>query len=144
MAEEISNQQIYPEQQGMVNQQTSIQQQPVQEQGMMSQNDLPKPPHVQPVIIDRLKKQETFSYKDKNGYEYKYLLQFPGVRRAYEMLDEARGDDGYTSNSKLYDLYCKEVVVEPAGLTLDDFDERPGLQELMNACDRFCGEALSD
>lgn len=99
---------------------------------------------VEPAKIDRLSNNETFTYTDKNGYEYKYVLQFPGITRAYEMLDNATMANGQISKAVLANEYIENVVVEPAGLTLDDFDERPGVEELYNAIDLFLGGKLQD
>lgn len=92
--------------------------------------------------FDRLGKNETWVYKDKNGKEWKYQLQFPGIRKTYEMLDNAKMPNGNLSKSVLYDEYLANVVVEPSGLTLDDFDERPGVEELFDKLDTFLGSRL--
>lgn len=97
-----------------------------------------------PAKIDRLSGNETFTYKDKNGYEYKYTLQFPGMVKAYEMLDNATMANGIISKAVLMDEYFKNVVVEPRNLTLDKFDELPGAEELYQAIDSFLGEKMSD
>ena len=53
-------------------------------------------------------------------------------------------ENGQLAKSVLADEYIRNVVVEPAGLTLDDFDNRPGLNELYNAIDLFLGKKMSD
>lgn len=103
-------------------------------------NTVPAP---EPVQIDRLGHNETFTFTDKNGFNWDYEFQFPGVRKAYEIIDNARMANGVLANSLLYDGYCENVIVKPAGLTLDDFDNRPGLDEVMEAVDTFCGKRLS-
>lgn len=100
-------------------------------------------PAPKPVQIDRLGHNETFVFTDKNGFDWEYEFQFPGVRKAYEILDNARMSNGVLANSLLYDGYCENVIVKPVGFTLDDFDSRPGLDEVMEAVDTFCGKRLS-
>lgn len=99
---------------------------------------------VEPQTIDRLSGNEVFKYTDKNGYEYEYTLQFPGVVKTWEMMDNATMENGQLAKSVLADEYIRNVIVEPAGLTLDDFDNRPGLNELYNAIDLFLGKKMSD
>lgn len=100
-------------------------------------------PAPQPVHLDRLSHNENFVYTDKNGYDWNYTFQFPGVRKAYEILDNAQMANGGISSAVLYDGFCQSVIVSPAHLTLDDFDERPGLTEVMNAADSFLGRWLN-
>lgn len=92
--------------------------------------------------FDRLGKNETWTFKDKNGKEWKYQLQFPGIRKTMEIFDKVVQANGQTSMAKSMEEYLKYVVVEPSGLTLDDFDERPGVMELYQACDQFLGSRL--
>lgn len=92
--------------------------------------------------FDRLGKTESWTYTDKNGKDWKYEFQFPGIRKTYEMLDNAKMSNGNLSKSVLYDEYLANVVVSPAGLTLDDFDERPGVEELFDKLDNFLGSRL--
>lgn len=107
-------------------------------------NPVPTPmPSPKPVQIDRLAHSEDYVYKDANGYEWHYKFQFPGVRKAYEMLDNAKMANGVISNSILYDEYCQSVIIDPAHLSIDDFDNRPGLEEVMDAADSFLGKWLS-
>ncbi|WP_230678526.1 hypothetical protein [Lacticaseibacillus zhaodongensis] len=100
-------------------------------------------PTPQPYKIDRLGENKDFTYTDKNGYVWHYTLQFPGLKKMYEILDSSNNDNGTTSQSKLYENYLKFVVVKPAGLTIDSFNTIPGFSELMNAADTFCGERIS-
>ncbi|WP_283598179.1 hypothetical protein [Ligilactobacillus saerimneri] len=99
---------------------------------------------VTPVKVDRLANNKTFTYTDKNGAEHKYVLQFPGVVKTWEMIDNATMQNGQIAKSILADEYIRNVVVEPQGLTLDSFDYLPGLDELYNAIDLFLGEKMSD
>lgn len=97
-----------------------------------------------PVEVDRLGENEDYVYTDKNGAEWKYTFQFPGVRKAYEILDNATMANGQIARSIYFDEMIQNVIVEPAGLTLDDFDDRPGLDELYTALDLFLGARISD
>lgn len=38
------------------------------------------------------------------------------------------------------DQLLEHVVVQPANLTLDDFDEREGIDQLIDEADEFLGE----
>ena len=101
----------------------------------------PAAPAPEPVKLNMLAKQKSFIFKDANGYEWKYLFQFPGIKQAWEMIDNARMENGMLSNTKLWEQYCEQVIVEPANLKIDDFNDRPGLVEVMNACDTFLTDA---
>ncbi|KRK40796.1 hypothetical protein [Loigolactobacillus bifermentans] len=89
-----------------------------------------------PVKLELLRKHDSFVYTDKNGYEWPYEVQFPGMRELYDMIDDAG-----RSTSKLYDAYLKYVVVSPAGLTIDSFNDRPGLAQVMDKVDTFLVKA---
>lgn len=119
--------------------------QPVLNAVQAGQQPAPSTPAPQPVQINRLASShnERYTYTDKNGFEWNYTFQFPGVRKAYKMLDDARMSNGGIANSIYYDEVCKEVIIEPRGLSLDSFDERPGLEELMDAADTFLGTMLN-
>ncbi|MGG1105638.1 hypothetical protein ABES74_02335 [Bacillus subtilis] len=66
-----------------------------------------------------------------------YTLQHPGTRRSIEFNDEAINiNTGMFSSAKLYELYMKEVVVEPK-VSYDYFDEKPGFLELMKEVQTF-------
>ena len=96
-----------------------------------------------PFKIDRLGKNKDYTYTDKNGYEWHYQFQFPGIRKMMAILDDCTLANGTTSNALLWEAYCENVIVQPHGLKLDDFDTRPGLNEVMAAADEFCGSRLS-
>lgn len=104
------------------------------------QESIPAPA---PVKLDRLGHNEKFVFTDANGYEWPYEFQFPGLRRAYEIFDNARMANGQISKAALYDEFCEAVIVSPANLTVDSFDERPGFEEVMDAVDTFCGKWIS-
>jgi hypothetical protein len=128
--EQVNNQQSVAQSETPVNQNVPAQESPV------------RPPEVAPQTLDLLSHQKEFVFEDKNHYKWRYTLQYPGIRKHLEMLDEAEMSNGTTANSILWEQYLKYVVVVPNNLTLDDFDKRPGLIQLMNACDSFLGETI--
>lgn len=102
----------------------------------------PKKP-AEPVKIDRLAGNENFTFTDANGYEWQYTFQFPGIRKINEMLDNSKMGNGVISNTIYWQELLDNVVIEPRRLDLDDFDTRPGLTEVMDAADTFCGKKMS-
>lgn len=95
-----------------------------------------------PETVDRLRGNQKWVYTDSNGYDWEYEFQFPGIRKAYEIIDNARMENGQIARSVMYDEMLKSVVVQPHGLTLDDFDNRPGAAELFDAVDSFLGSRM--
>lgn len=85
-------------------------------------------------------KQKTVVITDKNGKDWTYKLQYPGMRAAMEILDNSRMPNGLIARSVFADQLLEQVVVEPAGLDVDSFDERPGLSQLIDEADLFLGE----
>lgn len=96
--------------------------------------------NVQPEKVDRLGKNKIVKIKDANGYEWEYELQFPGMRKALEMEDNCRMENGQLAKSLLFDEYLENVVVNPDKLTIDDFDNRPGMFDLFNEIQTFLTE----
>lgn len=97
---------------------------------------------VEPQKIDRLGAHEDWTFKDDNGYEWKYTFQFPGLVKAYEMLDNATMANGQTAKSVLFNEYLQNVVVSERLTSIDDLIDRPGVAELFNAIDSFLGNLL--
>ncbi|KRO15902.1 hypothetical protein [Lacticaseibacillus saniviri] len=97
----------------------------------------------EPVKIDRLAHNEDYVFTDENGYEWHYTFQFPGIRKMQQMLDSSRLDNGVFSEALYNEMLCENVIVAPHGLTLDDFDTRPGYKEVMTAADLFCGSRFN-
>ncbi len=87
-------------------------------------------------------KQQVVTVTDKEGKDWEYLLQFPGMRAAMEILDNSRMPNGLISRAVYAQELLDQVVVEPANLTVDDFDERPGLSQLIDEADLFLGELI--
>ena len=48
--------------------------------------------------------------------------------------------NGQLARSMFADQILEHVVVQPAHLTLDDFDEREGINQLVDEADEFLGE----
>ncbi|NJI50583.1 hypothetical protein [Bacillus subtilis] len=66
-----------------------------------------------------------------------YTLQHPGTRRMVELQDEAVNlNTGKPTSADLYDLYMKEVVVDPK-VNYEYFDEHEGFMELMKEVQSF-------
>ena len=85
-------------------------------------------------------KQKTVEIKRTDGETDTYLLQYPGIRKVMEMIDDSMMPNGILARSVYAEQLLKEVVVQPANLTIDDFDEREGLQTLVDEADEFLGE----
>ncbi|MBC1722248.1 hypothetical protein [Listeria seeligeri] len=89
--------------------------------------------------FDKFGKQEVFTANDNTEYTF----QFPGTRRAQEILDESKNGYGVVVDSVYYERIMKDVIVEPKGLDLDYWDEHEGYREVMNAADTFLGRLLN-
>lgn len=59
--------------------------------------------------------------KEFNGKEY--VAQFSGVSTAIKGIDQSRMDNGATSTEELSNYIFEHVIVEPKGLTADDFED---------------------
>lgn len=83
-------------------------------------------------------KQETFKATD--GTEF--VLQFPGVQAAVQLLDRSKNGFGNIVN----DLYYKELMANVIAKPVVDYDffeaHDTSLTEVMNAADRFLGSLL--
>ena len=68
--------------------------------------------------------------KEINGTKYK--AQFAGLSVAQDAVDSTYIDDtAITSTKKLTEYILEHVIVEPKGLTSDDFDVYEDLQEVV-------------
>ncbi|MFB7302620.1 hypothetical protein [Heyndrickxia sporothermodurans] len=68
-----------------------------------------------------------------------YTLQHPGVKRAFEITDDAmKPNQQVPSMMKLFEAYMKDVIVEPK-TDWDYWDEKPpnDVNELMQEVDSF-------
>lgn len=66
-----------------------------------------------------------------------YKLQHPGVRWYMENTDNSRDARGVLSVAKYAQNLLDNVVVDPPGLKLDDFDSVGELEELVQKADQF-------
>ena len=57
-----------------------------------------------------------------------------------EIIDNSTMPNGQLARSTFADQILEHVVVQPARLTLDDFDEREGINQLVDEADEFLGE----
>lgn len=97
---------------------------------------------VEPQKIDRLGAHKDWTFTDANGYERKYTFQFPGLKKAYEMIDNATMANGQIAKGVLFEEYLENVVVSERLTSLDDLIDRPGIGELFDAIDSFLGGLL--
>lgn len=67
--------------------------------------------------------------KEINGV--KYIAQFNGISAAVDALDDWRKDNENISISKMSKYILDNVIVEPKGLTMDDFDSMDELNEVV-------------
>lgn len=68
--------------------------------------------------------------KEINGVKYK--AQFAGLSVAQDAVDSTYIDDStITSTKKLTEYIFEHVIVEPKGLTVDNFDTMEELQEVV-------------
>lgn len=86
--------------------------------------------------LDKLYKQETVEIA---GVEYTF--QFPGVRRAQQILDSAK-ITGVFSNEIYNTRLMDEIIVQPNDIDWDYWDENEGYLEVMDKADRFLGRLL--
>lgn len=67
-----------------------------------------------------------------------YTMQFPGVRRAQQILDSSKGPAGIFFDEAYNTKLMEEVIVEPK-IDWDYWDEHEGYRELMDEADTFLG-----
>lgn len=70
--------------------------------------------------------------KEINGV--KYVAQYSGLKTAMRMVDECYVNDNSRNMSpwKVAEYVFKNVIVEPTGLSIDDFDDMDELNEVVN------------
>ncbi|GEP74112.1 hypothetical protein [Weissella thailandensis] len=90
--------------------------------------------------VSKFGQQKEVEIKRADGGVDKYLLQYPGIRKAMEIIDNSTMPNGQLARSIFADQLLEHVVVQPANLSLDDFDEREGINQLIDAADEFLGE----
>jgi hypothetical protein len=90
--------------------------------------------------VSKFGQQKEVEIKRADGGVDKYLLQYPGIRKAMEIIDNSTMPNGQLARSIFADQLLEHVIVQPANLSLDDFDEREGINQLVDAADEFLGE----
>lgn len=90
--------------------------------------------------VSKFGQQKEVEIKRADGGVDKYLLQYPGIRKAMEIIDNSTMPNGQLARSIFAEQLLEHVVVQPANLSLDDFDEREGINQLVDAADEFLGE----
>ena len=90
--------------------------------------------------VSKFGQQKEVEINRADGGVDKYLLQYPGIRKAMEIIDNSTMPNGQLARSIFADQLLEHVVVQPANLSLDDFDEREGINQLVDAADEFLGE----
>ena len=80
------------------------------------------------------KGENKFYTKEKEINGTKYVAQFSGLSSIMRAIDESYIDknSSNTSISKLSKYLFENVIVEPTGLTADDFDSMEELNEVIN------------
>ena len=72
-----------------------------------------------------------------SGEGNKYTFQTVMNSKMAEILDEGTNEVGKLMNAKMMPLMLEHVVVQPAGLTMDDFNSWDELQEVTTAAYTF-------
>lgn len=78
-------------------------------------------------------KQKEFKTKKGN----KFIFQTVSNSKYLEIMDEATTTEGKPLLSKLYAAVLEHIVVQPSGLTVDDFESFKELQEVCEAALTF-------
>lgn len=82
-------------------------------------------------------KQDEHTHKETG---IKYVFQFPGTKRAQEILDISK-QGGSFSDTTYNELLMKEVIASPQ-TDWDYWDEHDGYMEVLDKADRFLGSLL--
>ena len=78
-------------------------------------------------------KTKQFTSKAKNEYTFQNVMNSVQA----EIMDKGTNDNGKVLNAKMIPLMLENVVVQPQGLTMDDFETWEELEEVANAAFRF-------
>lgn len=78
-------------------------------------------------------KSKDFTSKEENTYKFQSVMNSVQAK----IWDEGTNDNGGIINSKMMPLLLEHIVVEPAGLTMDDFDSWGELSEVTGAALTF-------
>ena len=78
-------------------------------------------------------KTKEFTSKAGNKYTFQNVMN----SKQAEIIDEGTNAEGKVLNVKMMPLMLNHVVVAPAGLTMDDFDNWAELEEVTNKAFSF-------
>lgn len=78
-------------------------------------------------------KTKEFTSKAKNKYTFQTVMN----SKMAEILDEGTNSVGKMLNAKMMPLMLEHIVVQPAGLTMDDFESWAELEEVTGAAYTF-------
>lgn len=78
---------------------------------------------------------KTKDFKSKAGNEYKFQTVMNSVQAS--IWDEGMSPQGSILNAKMMPLMLEHIVVEPSGLTMDDFEDWSELSEVTNSALSF-------
>lgn len=82
-------------------------------------------------------KQEEYTHEETG---IKYVFQFPGTKRAREILDESK-ETGSFRDAVYHELLMKEVIASPQ-TDWDYWDEHDGYMDVLSKADTFLGGLL--
>lgn len=71
-----------------------------------------------------------------------YLFQFPGVRKAQQILDNSKAPGGIFVDEAYNTQLMEHVIVQPK-VNWDYWDEHEGYREVMALADNFLGRLLN-
>lgn len=71
-----------------------------------------------------------------------YLFQFPGTRKAQQILDNSKAPGGIFVEEAYHTQLMEHVIVQPK-LDWDYWDEHEGYREVMALADSFLGRLLN-
>lgn len=71
-----------------------------------------------------------------------YTFQFPGVRHAQRIIDAAKIGPNTYSDEAYNSAIMSDVIVKPANIDWDYWEEHDGYREVMALADNFLGRLL--
>lgn len=94
-------------------------------------------PEEEKTPLKKFGKQETVTVE---GVEYKF--QFPGIRKAQQILDASKMLNGVISDEAYNHQLMEIVIIEPK-TNWDYWDENAGYREVMALADNFLGRLFN-
>lgn len=93
-------------------------------------------PEAEKKPLNKYGKQEKITVAD-----VEYTFQFPGVRKAQQILDSSKGMGGVFLDEPYHTQLMDSVIVKPK-TDWDYWDEVEGYREVMSRADNFLGRLL--